>query len=321
MSCKKYFALLVADWIRVSRLLVTTLEPMDRYLAEKPGSIPAGWNSDSYIPSGQKFSSEQMIELSRGATAMIVGDDDMDEDFFTGCSDSLELVVKWGIGTDSIDFAAAQRRGIRVRNTPGVFGDEAAELAMAYILILSRNIFESHEAVRNGEWFKTPGSSLRGKRISILGLGSIGKQLAFRAQSFGMVVSYTDPVADSTEYKKVQLDTLLAGADYLVLTCPSTDETRGIISSKTFAKLKPGASLINVARGDLVIENDLVAALRSGRVSKAALDVYESEPLPLDSDLRNCSNVIFGCHNASNTFEASDRASSKALEILLEEIP
>lgn len=308
-------------WICVSNSLVTTLGHMKRFIGQHPGSIPPGWIASSHVPKGQKFTSDEMKELSRGTTAMIVGDDDLNEDFFLGCSDSLKLVVKWGIGTDSIDFAAAERRGIRVRNTPGVFGDEAAELAMAYILILSRNIFESHEAVRNGEWFKSPGRSLRDKQISILGLGSIGKQLARRAESFGMIVSYTDPVADAPEYKKVELETLLSGADYLVLTCPSTVETRGIISADTLGKLKPGASLINVARGDLVNEKDLVSALRSGRVSKAALDVYESEPLPRDSDLRNISNVIFGCHNASNTLEASDRASSKALEILLEEIP
>ena len=305
----------------MSKLLVTTLGHMKRYFGEYPAAVPPEWNTSIHAPEGQRFTSREMKELSRGATAMIVGDDDLDDAFFRGCSDSLELVVKWGIGTDSIDFSAAQRRGIKVRNTPGVFGDEAAELAMAYIIILSRNIFESHEAVRNGEWFKTPGRSLRGKQLSILGLGSIGKQVALRAKSFGMDVSYTDPVADETEFEKVELDALLAGADYLVLTCPSTNETRGIISNETLSKLKPGAGLVNVARGDLVIENDLVAALRSGRVSKAALDVYESEPLPLDSDLRNISNVIFGCHNASNTFEASDRASSKALEIILEEIP
>ena len=290
------------------------VEPFQQILSDK------GWDVRITLPKGQSFSSRDLAEAGRGARAMIIGDDEATEEFFSSVSPSLKVLVKWGVGTDSIDFQAAERFGVEVHNTPGAFSDEVADLALAYVLALSRHVVDTHLQVVGGAWPQISGTTLSGKTLGLVGFGAIGQATANRAQAFGMDVLFYDPYFTGQNPPgcvKRDSDQIFREADFVVLACPSTPETRGIVNSKSLALMKPSSSLVNVARGDLVIEEDLVAALTEGSLAGAALDVYQDEPLPVSSSLRDISNVIFGAHNGSNTVEGLMRASSMATDIVL----
>ena len=303
------------------RKVVVTARTMSRVVEPFQKELRAnGWEVNIILPEGQAFSSGDLAEAGVGAEAMIIGDDEASEEFFSYVAPCLRLLVKWGVGTDSIDFRAAERFGVKVHNTPGAFSNEVADLALAYVLALSRGVVDTHLQVVRGAWPQNPGTTLSGKTMGLIGFGAIGQGTAHRAQAFGMDVLFYDP------YFAGQIppgcadrgrDQIFSEADFVVLACPSTAETRGIINSKSLALMKPSSFLVNVARGDLVIEDDLVAALNNGSLAGAALDVYQHEPLPSSSELRDFQNVIFGAHNGSNTLEGLMRASSMATEIVL----
>lgn len=269
----------------------------------------------------QQFTAAQLLEYSSRLVGMIAGDDELDNDFFEGAAE-LKTVIRWGIGMDSVDQAAARRRGVTVRNTPGVFGSEVAESAFGYILNLARGYIEVDAAVRRGEWPKWEGTTLSGARLGIVGFGSIGRAIAQRGLGFDMDVVAFDPfiTAPSAGVSIVGLDELLPSARFIVLACPLTPETFHLINADRLASVRPDAYLVNVARGPVVEEEALVHALSSGRLAGAALDVFETEPLPRTSELRTLPNVVLGAHNASNTREGIVRASKAAVDFLLEEL-
>jgi len=269
----------------------------------------------------QQFTAAELLEYSSRLVGMIAGDDELDSDFFDGAS-RLKTVIRWGIGMDSVDQAAARSRGVTVRNTPGVFGSEVADSAFGYILNLARGYIEVDAAVRRGEWHKVEGKTLAGARLGIVGFGSIGRAIAKRGLGFDMDVVAFDPfvTAASEDVSIVGLDDLLSTARFIVLACPLTPETFHLINADRLALVRPDAYLVNVARGPVVEEEALVHALRSGRLAGAALDVFETEPLPPTSELRTLPNVVLGAHNASNTREGIVRASNAAVDFLLEEL-
>lgn len=279
-----------------------------------------GWEVRVTLPTGQRFSPGDLAGAGRGAQAMIIGDDEASEEFFSAVAPNLRLLVKWGVGTDSIDFRAAERFGVEVRNTPGAFGNEVGDLALAYVLALSRNVVETHVQVSRGQWPQIIGETLSGKTLGLIGFGEIGQAIAHRARAFGMHVLFHDPYFAGEIQPGCERGTsrqVFSQADFIVLACPSTPETRGLIRSNTLALVKPSCFIVNVARGDLIIEEDLVVALNNGSLAGAALDVYQREPLPKSSALRDCSTVILGAHNGSNTVEGLMRASSMATEIVI----
>ncbi len=269
----------------------------------------------------QQFTAAELLEYSERLVGIIAGDDQLDRKFFDGAA-KLETVIRWGIGMDSVDHEAARDHGVTVRNTPGVFGHEVADAAFGYILNLVRGYIAVDAAVRRGEWPKLEGISLAGARLGIVGFGAIGRETARRGAGFGMEVVASDPFADAaqTNVRIVDLDELLATSRFIVLACPLTPETFHLINAERLAVVRPDAYLVNVARGPVVLENDLIDALKSGRLAGAALDVFEVEPLPLDSELRTLPNVVLGAHNASNTREGVARASDTAVDFLIEEL-
>lgn len=269
----------------------------------------------------QQFTAAELLEYSHRLVGIIAGDDELDSDFFESAA-KLKTVIRWGIGMDSVDQAAARRRGVTVRNTPGVFGNEVADSAFGYILNLARGFIEVDAAVRRGEWPKLEGITLAGARLGIVGFGSIGRAIAKRGLGFDMDVVAFDPLVTSApeDVSIVGLDDLLSTARFIVLACPLTPETFHLINTDRLASVRPDAYLVNVARGPVVEEEALVDALRRGRLAGAALDVFETEPLPPTSDLRTLPNVVLGAHNASNTREGIARASNAAVDFLLEEL-
>ena len=269
----------------------------------------------------QQFTATELLQYGPRLVGIIAGDDELSREFFDSAPE-LRTVIRWGIGMDSVDHDAARRCGVSVRNTPGVFGNEVADAALGYIVNLARGQIEVDAAVRRGEWPKREGVTLAGNQLGVVGFGAIGRQIARRGVGFGMDVIAFDPHATTAavDVTMVGLDEVMANSRFVVLACPLTPETSYLINAERLALMRPDAFLVNVARGPVVRESDLIAALKARRLAGAALDVFEIEPLPLDSELRRLPNVILGAHNGSNTREGVARASGAAVDFLLEEL-
>jgi D-3-phosphoglycerate dehydrogenase len=261
------------------------------------------------------------LEYSQDLVGIVAGDDELSQEFFDGCP-NLKAVIRWGIGMDSVDLSAARGHGVTVRNTPGVFGGEVADMAFGYILNLARGQASIDAAVRNGQWPSREGVSLAGKKLGIIGFGAIGQEVAKRGKGFDMQIRVYDPYAKNTDPEVLfaELDELLESSHFVVLACPLSPETFHLINASRLTLMRPDSFLINVARGPVVSESDLINALREHQIAGAALDVFETEPLPLDSELREFPHLLLGAHNASNTREGVVRASRFAIDFLIEEL-
>jgi D-3-phosphoglycerate dehydrogenase len=233
---------------------------------------------------------------------------------------SLKVIGRAGIGVDNIDVPAATERGIVVFNTPDANATTTAELTIAHLLSLSRHLPQADRSVRSGAWQPTRyvGSELAGKTIGIIGFGTIGRLVAVRCAGLKMHVWAYDPfvspeIMAQSAAEPRELDALLAGADYVTLHCPMIEKTRNLIDASRIATMKPGARLINCARGGLVDEDALVAALTSGHLAGAALDVFVKEP-PKDSPLLALDNVVLTPHLGASTEEAQQAVSVQIAE-------
>ncbi len=230
----------------------------------------------------------------------------------------LRVIARAGIGVDTIDVHAATRRGIAVMNAPGANTVSAAEHAMGLLLALVRHIPWAADSMRRGEWDRKQyeGTELRGKTLGIVGLGRIGGHVAAIARAFGMTVVGHDPYlpperAAELQVKILPLDQMLAVADVVTLHVALTDQTRHLINAERLAQMKSSAVLVNTARGELVDEAALAAAITGKRIAGAAVDVFAQEPLPADSPLRKLDRVILTPHLAASTAEAQDRVSQE----------
>lgn len=229
---------------------------------------------------------------------------------------ALKVVGRAGIGIDNIDVGAATERGIVVFNTPDANATTTAELTIAHLLSLSRHLPQADRSVRSGAWTPTRyvGAELAGKTLGIVGFGTIGRLVAERAAGLKMHVVAYDPfvapevIADSSA-EPAELDALLAQADYVTLHCPLVEKTRNLIDAPRIAGMKAGARLVNCARGGLVDEAALIAALDSGQLAGAALDVYQQEPPPKDSPLYTRDDVVLTPHLGASTQEAQQAVS------------
>lgn len=269
----------------------------------------------------QAPSEEELAATIGGYDGIIAGDDPLTAKVLAAAS-RLRIISKWGVGIDGIDLDAAREHGIRVTNTPGVFGDAVADVAAGYLVMLARQLHRIDASVRAGEWLKPEGVELRGKTLGILGFGTIGREVARRGHGFGMAPIAYDPMdcsaaADAADVELVTRDELFARSDFAVLCCPLTPETLHLVGARIFGLMKPGGYLVNVARGAIVDETALVDALASGQLAAAALDVFEEEPLPAGHPLRHFEQCVFGSHNSSNTHEGVLRTSEQAVENLL----
>jgi len=216
------------------------------------------------------------------------------------------------VGVDNIDLDAATRKGIAVMNTPGANAVAVAEHTIGLMLAMARQIGRANELMHAGKWEKKSlqGSELRGKALGIIGLGRIGMEVARRARAFGMTVLAHDPfvspsVAKEQGIRMASIDDVCGQSDYLTLHVGVTEQTTGMINSDSLKKMKKGVRLVNCARGELVVEADLVQALKEGQVAGAALDVFADEPLK-NSPLTQMPNVILTPHIAGSTYEAQE---------------
>jgi D-3-phosphoglycerate dehydrogenase len=227
----------------------------------------------------------------------------------------LKLAHKWGVGVENIDHDVCKARGIQIARTPGSNAVPVAEFAVGLMIAIGRRIVTAHNSMVRGAWAKNEiwrkSIMLSGKTVGIVGLGAIGKQVAKRVQGFGCTVLYNtrtklpDAEEAALNVSHRGLADLLAQSDFVCLCCPLTPETRGMIAAPQLATMKPGSILVNVARGGIVPEADLIAALRDGPLAGAAIDVFEPEPPDPANPLLHMDNVIVSPHCASTAFENS----------------
>ncbi|MCS6826226.1 MAG: phosphoglycerate dehydrogenase, partial [Caldilinea sp.] len=236
----------------------------------------------------------------------------------------LRVVGRAGVGVDNIDVDAATQAGVIVVNAPTGNVVAAAEHTIAMLMALARHIPQADAHVRAGLWKRNQfmGVEVRGKTLGTIGLGRVAQEVVRRAQGLGMRVLAYDPyvTAEYAHQRGVELtdlDTLVSRADFITLHVPLTPQTRNLINRERLALMQPTARLINVARGGIVDEQALVEAIESGRLAGAALDVFEQEPLPADSPLRRCPNIILSPHLGGSTVEAQEKvAEDVALQVL-----
>jgi D-3-phosphoglycerate dehydrogenase len=229
-------------------------------------------------------------------------------------AEKLRVIGRAGVGVDNVDVDEATRRGILVANAPESTVVSAAEHTLGLLLALSRNIPQAHAALKAGRWERSAyaGVELAGKTLVVLGFGRIGQQVARRAVALGMTVVAYDPFVSAERFRELGVepaasrDEALAAAQFLTIHVPLSDETRGLLDRDAFERMRPGVRIVNTARGELVDEDALLEALRTGKVAAVALDVFSSEPY--DGPLLELDNVIVTPHLAASTAEAQDRA-------------
>lgn len=262
---------------------------------------------------------DDLIAAARGAKGIIISALRKDAERVFESLPDLAVVGRMGIGVDSIDVAAATRHGVCVVNVPSFCEEEVADHAMALLLACARRIDEDARAVRQGAWpaaNRTRLRRLRGQILGLAGFGKIARLVALRAQAFGLRVVAFDPLAPSRVFAEtgvisVSFNDLLAESDFISIHCPLLEQTRGLFNATAFAGMKQGAFLINTARGAIVDESALAAALKSRKLAGAGLDVSMREPPPPDDPFRSIESVILTPHTAWYSEEAMEDLNAK----------
>jgi D-3-phosphoglycerate dehydrogenase len=272
-----------------------------------------------FIASDQQVPEETLLESIGNFDGWMLGDDVCNREILSaGKLGRLRAALRWGAGFDNVDSQAARDLGIPIENTPGTFANEVADMALGYLIGLARHLPQVNQGVFNGQWLKPVGSSLAGKKVGIVGLGVIGQAVARRLQVLEMQLVGFDPMAPINHEIDIEIKIWpngLAELDYLILACPLTKDNFKMINSVVLQNIKTGCKIINVARGGLIDEKALIAALREKKVAAVALDVFEVEPLR-NLELLEFKQNLYGSHNASNTIEAVDRTTAIAIEKL-----
>lgn len=272
----------------------------------------------------QKLTEAELLPLVADVHAMIVRSETKISKKVLEAAPKLRVVGRAGVGVDNVDVEAATQRGVVVMNTPGGNTVTTAELTFFMLGALARHIAPAHGSMVAGKWDRKlyQGVEVNGKTLGILGMGRIGGEVAKRALVFGMKVLAYDPFLTEARAKQLGVelvadtDAIYRAADFITVHMPVTEKTRGMLNADAFAKMKPGVRIVNCARGEIIEENDLIAALQSNKVAGAALDVFSVEPLPADHPFRKLPNVVLTPHLGASTGEAQEKCGIEVAEIL-----
>lgn len=272
----------------------------------------------------ERMEADDLLAYAGQFDGAICGDDRYTARVLKACVPRLKVISKWGTGIDSIDQAACASLGIKIGNTPNAFTIPVSDTVMGYILAFARRQPWMDRAMKTGEWRKIPGRALSECTLGIIGVGNIGKAVARKARAFGMKILGNDIVevnhvfAAETGIEMTSLENLLAEADFVSVNCDLNVTSQHLINTETLQMMKPNAVLINTARGPIVDEPALVAALENGTIAGAALDVFEVEPLPEGSPLLQMDNVMLAPHNANSSPAAWERVHWHTIRNLLD---
>ncbi|MBV6396505.1 MAG: Hydroxypyruvate reductase [Anaerolineales bacterium] len=272
----------------------------------------------------ERMEETDLLKYAGQFDGALCGDDRYTARVLEACAPRLKVISKWGTGIDSIDSAAASRLNVRVARTPNAFTTPVADSVLAYMLAFVRRQPWMDAAMKRGEWEKIPGRTLGECTLGVIGVGNIGKAVTRRAKAFGMKVLGTDIIeidhvfVGESGIEMTNLEYLLSNSDFISLACDLNPTSHHLINAQTLAMMKPNAVVINTARGPLVEEPALIAALQSAQIAGAALDVFEHEPLPHDSPLMKMDNVMLAPHNANSSPAAWERVHWNTIRNLLE---
>src|SRR5258706_1751564 len=266
----------------------------------------------------------ELLPLVADAVALVVRSETKVTAKVIEAAKQLRVVGRAGVGVDNVDIEAATQHGTVVMNTPGGNTITTAELTFTMLLSLARKVPQAHSSMVAGKWDRKlyQGMELAGKTLGVLGMGRIGTEVAKRAKAFGMTVVAYDPYLTEERAKAVgaefaeSLDDVYLTADFITVHMPVTKETKEMLNAAAFAKMKPGVKIVNCARGEIINEADLIAALESGKVAGAALDVFAVEPLPADHPYRKQPNLILTPHLGASTEEAQEKCGIDVAEVI-----
>jgi D-3-phosphoglycerate dehydrogenase / 2-oxoglutarate reductase len=272
----------------------------------------------------KRLSEAELLPVVSDAVALVVRSETKVTRNVIEAARQLRVVGRAGVGVDNVDVEAATQKGIVVMNTPGGNTISTAELTFAAILNLARKVPQAHASMTQGKWDRKQfqGAELSDKTLGVLGMGRIGSEVAKRALAFGMKVQGYDPFLNEARAKALgvelatDLDDVYRDADFITVHMPVTSETRGMLNAAAFAKMKPGVRIVNCARGEILVENDLIAALDSGKVAAAALDVYSTEPLPAEHPFRKHAGITLTPHLGASTHEAQEKCGIEVAEVI-----
>jgi D-3-phosphoglycerate dehydrogenase len=303
-----------------ARVLVTATS----YARDDPGLWKALKNDVGEVvvnPFARPLTSEEVAVLLPGCQGYIAGLDVIDREALA-TADSLRVIARYGAGVDRIDLDAARKKGIIVTNTPGANAISVAELAIALMLSVARRIPEADRVTKAGGWSRLQGLALEGRTVGLIGLGAIGKAVARRLQAFDCRILAYDPYVDAAyaladDITLLPLDDLLPQSDIVSLHVPALPVTRGMVNADFLARMKPGAILINTARGELVDEAALLISLTSGHLRGAGLDAFAVEPPGEDNPLFALPQIVVTPHTGAHTDSATNAMGWGALRNLL----
>jgi D-3-phosphoglycerate dehydrogenase len=292
---------------------------LDRF---KP--VFAKYGIDLIVPDvEERMEESDLLKYAGQFDGAICGDDRYTARVLEACSPRLKVISKWGTGVDSIDAEACSRLNIILSRTPNAFTTPVADTVLGYMLAFARRGPWMDAAMKRGEWEKIPGKTLSECTLGVIGVGNIGKAVTRRAKAFGMKVLGTDIIdvdhvfVSESGIEMTNLEYLLSNSDFVSVNCDLNPTSYHLINANTLAQMKSSAILINTARGPIVEEIALVAALSSGQVGGAALDVFEFEPLPKDSPLLMMDNVMLAPHNSNSSPTAWERIHWNTIRNLL----
>jgi D-3-phosphoglycerate dehydrogenase len=289
-----------------------------------PEAVAAMRDAGLEVDEKTDLTPEELLEEIGGYDAIVVRSATKVRAAVIDAGTNLKLIVRAGVGLDNVDVAYAEEKGFAVRNTPAASSNSVAELALGHMLSLARHIARGTVSMKAGKWEKKAlkGVELDGKTLGVIGIGRIGCALAVKAQALGMkAIAYdayvqTCPVPGAAEM--VDMDRLLAESDFISLHIPFDPAVGATLGAAEFAKMKNGARIVNCARGGVIDEQALVAAMRSGKVAGAALDVFETEPIAADHAILGLENVSLTPHIGAATVEAQSRVGAEAAQIVID---
>lgn len=272
----------------------------------------------------ERMEENDLLQYAGQFDGTICGDDRYTARVIEACAPRLKIISKWGTGIDSIDAEACSRHSIKIGRTLNAFTTPVADTVLGYMLAFARRHPWMDREMKSGKWEKIPGKSLSECTLGVVGVGNIGKAVTRRARAFGMKVYGTDIVdidhvfITETGIEMTGLEYLLSNSDFVSINCDLNPTSHHLMNADTFALMKPTAVLINTARGPIVEEKSLIEALQAKRLAGAALDVFEVEPLPLDSPLMKMEDVLLAPHNSNSSPAAWERVHWNTIRNLVE---
>jgi D-3-phosphoglycerate dehydrogenase / 2-oxoglutarate reductase len=272
----------------------------------------------------ERLEEAELLKYAGQFDGAICGDDRYSARVLDACAPRLKVISKWGTGVDSIDAAACARLGIKLCRTANAFTLPVADTVMGYLLAFARRQNWMDKAIKAGVWDKIPGRALHECTLGIIGVGAIGKTLTRRARAFGMKVLGNDIVEidhvfiAETGIQMTSLEALLSASDFVSVNCDLNPTSYHLMDARTLGLMRKDAVLVNCARGPIVDEAALVQALAAGAIGGAALDVFELEPLPVDSPLKRMNNVLLAPHNSNSSPAAWERVHWNTIKNLVE---